>query len=100
MGTSMGEKMLGAELPEALVDQFMQQAEDADCKKKVALRAAVKLWVDLSPEMQRHLRDVSLSDQSFLEMVHEMLEERVDEGDRAGEKLVGRQGRKPGQKGR
>ncbi len=92
--------MLGAELPVGLVDQFLKQAEDADCKKKVALRAAVKLWVDLSPEMQRHLRDLSLSDQSFLEILQKMLEERFAEGDRAGEKLVGRQGRKPGRKGR
>lgn len=100
MGTPIGEKMLGAELPEELVGQFLQQAEAADCKKKVALRAAVKLWVDLSPEMQRRLRDLSLSSQGFLEILQQMLDERMDEGDRAGEKLVGRRKRKPGQKGR
>lgn len=45
-----GEKSFGAELPISLAERFAEQCDAMDCKKKTAIRAAIKyVAVSISP---------------------------------------------------
>lgn len=47
--------MFGAHLPETLCDAFMEQCDATNAKKKVALRAAVELWIELPEDVRLKL---------------------------------------------
>jgi len=77
MAKTIGEKMLGAELPESLVDKFMAQSEEVNCKKKVALRGAVKLWVNLPLEVRSKLLNQGINDDSFVALVEDIVKDVI-----------------------
>ena len=94
--------LLSAQIDKAVSDVFLSQAKGRGFKKKAALESAVKLWTSLPPEIQARLMDSSLEETTFIELIHQIVDERVVAGYEAAEALVKRkrQKRKPAQKGR
>lgn len=93
------EKMLSADVDSALVDLFLEQADERGYKKKRALAAAAKLWVELPQEVQARLIDQSLDTNSFVELVQKIVDERIEAGRRTARKSLERPHKKRGQKG-
>ncbi|HRT85879.1 MAG TPA: hypothetical protein P5296_04645 [Anaerohalosphaeraceae bacterium] len=94
-----GEKSFGAELPISLAERFAEQCDAMDCKKKTAIRAAIKLWVELPADVRVKLLDQSLDGATFVELVQRIVDERIAAGNRAGEAIAARRPHKPNPKG-
>jgi hypothetical protein len=71
------EKLLSAHVDAELCDRFLQQAATRCVVKKRALAAAVKLWSELPAEIQARLLDRSIEESAFLELVHQIVDERI-----------------------
>lgn len=93
------EKLLSADVDSKLADRFLEQADQRGYKKKRSLAAAVKLWVELPEVVQARLLNQSLDGDSLVELVQQILDEYIEEGRKAGLKLVERQRKKRTQKG-
>lgn len=93
------EKLLSAHVESSLIDQFLGQAEERGFKKKRVLAGAVRLWVSLPPEIQAKLLNESLTGDSFLSLVQEIVDERMEAGKQAARALVEHQKRKSTRKG-
>lgn len=93
------EKNLGAMIATDLVDEFTAQVDQRGYKIKRALAAAVKLWKDLPEEIQARLLNQSLDSNSLVEIVQEIVEERIDVGRKAARKSLERPRKKRGRKG-
>jgi len=62
------------------------------------LEAAAKLWIDLPEDIRLALLTGKVED-SLVEIVRRIVEDRISAGEAAGRALSERQKRKPGQKG-
>jgi len=93
------EKLLSADIDSDLADNFLSQADERGYRKKRALAAAIKLWIELPTEIQARLLDLSLDGSSFIELVRKIADEQIAKGSRAGRALLERQNRKKAQKG-
>ena len=87
-------------MDETLVDAFTNQVEERGSKIKRSLAAAVKLWVELPSDIQGLLLDESLKSDSFIALVHKIVDERIEAGRNAARKLVSRPLKKQAPKGR
>jgi hypothetical protein len=65
MGIEKFNKNLGGMMPSALVNAFTTQVEERGSKIKRSLAAAVKLWIELPPDLQGLLLDQSLPSDTF-----------------------------------
>ncbi|KKN73157.1 hypothetical protein LCGC14_0403300 [marine sediment metagenome] len=89
------QKLLSADVDSELVDLFLTQADERGYKKKRALAAATKLWVELPVEIQGQFINQSLNANSFLILVQGIVDERIEKGYADGKKfLAKRQKRK------
>jgi len=98
MAEKKGEKNLGAMVEEGLVDAFTEQVDGRGYKIKRSLAAAVRLWVDLPEEIQARLLNQTLAANGLVEIVQGIVDERIQAGKKAAQKLAGPRSRKPGQK--
>ncbi len=69
--------MLSAHVDAELCDRFLQQAHTRCVIKKRALAAAVKLWSELPAEIQIQLLDRSVKENDFVELVRQIVDERI-----------------------
>ena len=98
MSISENEKMLGAHVPNELAERFSAQVEVRGFKIKRAVASAIELWLALPQEYQSHLIDRELPSNSLVELVQEIVDERIDAGRRAGKALLARPKRKQARK--
>jgi hypothetical protein len=71
------EKLLSAHVDAELCDRFLQQASTRSIVKKRALAAAINLWIELPPEIQARLLDRSTKGSAFVELVNQIVDERI-----------------------
>ena len=81
-----------------IVDAFTSQADTRGQVKKSALAAAVRLWTSLPEEIQARLMNRSLSEIAFIELIHQIVDTRIEDGRKAGQALAKHQKSKQGQK--
>jgi len=78
---------------------FRLQAKERRQPIKYSLEAAVKLWTELPPEIQSRLLNQSLSPDSFIELIQQIVDERIETGRKVAKKTFSPQRKKRGQKG-
>jgi hypothetical protein len=71
------ERTLGADIPVDLFDEFNDQCKRLGQIKKEAVRAMVKLWVQLPDEIQAKLINQSLDTDSFVELVSHIANKQI-----------------------
>ena len=71
------ERTLGVDIPVELFDEFNSQRKKRGQVKKEAVRAMVKLWVQLPEEIQAKLLNQSLDGKSFISLVRQIANEQV-----------------------
>lgn len=92
-------KYIGGPIPADLKDKIDAQVEEYGWKIGRVVIGMAKLWAELPPLVQARLLNQSLDSDSFIELVQQIVDQRIEEGRKAGQALVGRRKRKPGQKG-
>lgn len=90
---------LAGKVPVTIVKKFRSQARKRGQKVKTNLAAAAKLWVELPEEVQARLLNQTLDANTFIELVREIVEERIAAGQSAAETLLQLRSKKPSQKG-
>ena len=93
-------KYIGGPIPSELKDKIDAQVEECGWKIGRVVIGMAKLWAELPPSIQARLLSQSLESDSFIELVQQIVDERIEEGRKAAQALVGRQKRKPGRKDR
>lgn len=96
----MQKRSLSAVVDEELYDSFTDQADQRGVKVKRAVAAAARLWVELPPEIQARLLNQTLDENAFMALVQQVVDERIEEGRKAGKAIASRHPQKPGPKGR
>jgi len=86
-------------MPADLVDAFTQQVEERAGKIKRSLAGAVKLWIELPPDIQGLLLDESLPSDSFIALVQKIVDDRIHAGRSVGLRLLLPPPKKPTPKG-
>ena len=71
------ERTLAADIPVKLFEEFNSQRKKRCQVKKEAVRAMVKLWVQLPEEVQAKLLNQSLDGKSFISLVSHIADERI-----------------------
>lgn len=82
----------------SLVDEFTEQVDQRGYKIKRSLAAAVRLWLDLPEAVQARLLNQTLEANSLVELVQEIVDEKIQAGTKAAQKLVGHRGKKQARK--
>ena len=77
MAYNENERTLSADIPEKLFEEFNKQRKKHGQVKKEAVRAMVKLWVQLPEEVQAKLLNQSLDGKSFTRLVSHIADERI-----------------------
>ena len=93
-------KYIGGPIPSDLKDKIDEQVEECGWKIGRVVVGMAKLWAGLPPSMQAQLVNQSMDSDSFIELIQQIVDQRIEEGRKAAQALVGRQKRKPGRKGR
>ena len=98
-------KNFGGMMDAKLVDSFvatipLNSVGQPKYKKKHVLAYAMKLWIDLPSEIRNKLIMEELAGDTLIGLIQQILDQRIEEGRKAGQALVGPQKRKPGRKGR
>ena len=78
--------------------EFQAQWKSRRQQKNGAVESAIRLWVDLPVTVQASIMDSELSANCLVELVQEIVDERIEAGRVAGAKLLERQKRKLTQK--
>lgn len=99
MPIGKNEKMLGAHIDSCLVDEFSKQVDERGQKNKRALAAAVRLWLGLPEAIQARLLNQALEANSLVEVVQQIVDQRIQAGRKAAQELAERQRKKRGRKG-
>jgi len=86
---------LAGKVPTAIAKKFRSQARQRGQKVKKNLAAAAKLWVELPETMQARLLNQSLDANSFIEIVQQIVEERIEAGRSAARKSLEPPRKKP-----
>lgn len=79
---------LASKVPASLAANFRRQAKERGQQVKYNLEAATRLWVSLPVEIQARLLDKSLSETAFIELINQVVDERIEAGRKAGQALV------------
>lgn len=90
---------LSADIDKTVYDKFQAQWKARRHQKNGAAEAAIRLWVDLPIEVQARLLAADFDANGLVELVQQILDQRIEAGRKAGLKLAGRPPHKPGQKG-
>jgi hypothetical protein len=99
MAYKKDEITLAADVPIALFDEFNEQRTKRNQVKKGAVASAIKLWISLPEEIQARLLNQSLTETAFIELLNEIVDERIEAGRRAGKALRERLKNRRNQKG-
>ncbi len=91
-------KNLASVVPAKLANKFRSQAKKRRQHIKYSLAAAVKLWISLPPEIQAKLLNEELEPNSFIALVRQIVDERIEAGRIAARKSLERPRKKRGQK--
>jgi hypothetical protein len=70
-------KLLSAHIDPELCDHFLQQAHMRCIVKKRALAGAVRLWTELPAEIQARLLDRTAEENTFVDLVGQIVDERL-----------------------
>jgi hypothetical protein len=87
-------KNLASKVPGDIADAFRKQAKERGQQVKYNLAAAAKLWISLPIEVQARLLDKSLSDSNLMELIDQMVTDRIAAGRETGRSLIERQKQK------
>ncbi|MBN1126951.1 MAG: hypothetical protein JXA82_18260 [Sedimentisphaerales bacterium] len=98
MATSKNEKSLIAQVDLGLADKFQAQLAERGQKQKLAMSAAIKLWIELPVEIQARLLDQSMDSSAFISLVREIVDQRIQEGRKAARALHGSHKKRQAQK--
>lgn len=71
------EQTLTADIPTKLFEEFNAQRKTRGQVKKEAIRAMVKLWIQLPEEFQAKLLSQSISADSFTDLVRQIVDEQI-----------------------
>lgn len=82
---------MASKVPSYIADAFRKQAKDRGQQVKYNLAAAARLWLSLPIEVQARLLDKSLSDSNLLELIDQMVTDRIAAGRVSGRSLTERQ---------
>ncbi len=93
-------KYIGGPIPSDLKDKIDAQVEECGWKIGRVVVGMAKLWAGLPLSIQARLVNQSLDSESFIDLVQQIVDQRIEEGRKAGQAIVERQKRKPGPKGR
>jgi hypothetical protein len=66
-----------AEIYSETADIFQKQVSERGTKQKAAISAAMRLWAELPVEIQARLLDQSLNGSAFIELVNQVIDERI-----------------------
>ena len=88
MAYKKGQTTLAADIPDTVFEAFDDQRLERGQVKKEAVSAAIRLWVSLPDELQGRLLNKTLSETYFVELIHEIVEERIQAGEKTGKALV------------
>jgi hypothetical protein len=70
-------KLLSAHIDPELCDRFLQQAHMRCIVKKRALAGAVRLWTELPTDLQARLLDRTTEENTFTDLVRQIVDERL-----------------------
>ena len=76
------EQTLAADIPVKLFEEFNSQRKKRGQVKKEAVRAMVKLWIQLPEEIQAKLLGQSLDGKSFINLVRQIADEQIKKNHR------------------
>jgi hypothetical protein len=71
------EQTLTADIPAKLFEEFDSQRRKRGQVKKEAVRAMVKLWVQLPEEFQAKLLNQSTGTDSFTDLIRQIVDEQI-----------------------
>lgn len=91
--------MLGGHIDAGIVEEFSKQVAERGYKNKRCLAAAVKLWLGLPEVVQAKLLNQSLDADKFIALVQEIVDERIEAGQKAARKSLERPRKKRNRKG-
>ena len=90
---------LSVDINPQIFAEFQSQWKTRGQVRNRAVQAALKLWIELPVEIQARLIDQKLDGLSFIELVQEIVDERIAKGYADGGKFLAKhQKRKPTQK--
>lgn len=81
-------KNLASKIPARIADAFRKQARERRNHIKYCLAAAVKLWTELPDTVQARLLNQSLDADSFIALVQEIVDERIEAGRKTARKSL------------
>jgi hypothetical protein len=77
MAYQENERTLAADIPLGLFEEFNRQCKKRGQVKKGAVRAMVKLWLQLPEDVQARLLNQSLEGKSFVSLVRHIADEQI-----------------------
>jgi hypothetical protein len=86
-------KLLSAHIDPELCDHFLQQAHMRCIVKKRALAAAVRLWTELPADLQARLLDRTADENTFTDLVQQIVDERLGKSKKEPASQVHKQSR-------
>lgn len=89
------EKTLSADIKISVLDDFLSQTRSRGFTKKRCVEAAIRLWTDLPVEVQAKILDGSMDTPALFELVQKVVDERIEAGRQAAERLAKRHRRRP-----
>ncbi len=97
MAYKKNEKTIAADVPGEVFEAFEEQRQQRGQVKKQALSSAIRLWVSLPEDIQARLLNKALKETAFIELIHEIVDQRIADGVRDGLSKLPKQ--KPSSKG-
>ncbi len=82
MSEENSSRFLSVEIPSPLFEAFDKQRLERGQVKKAAVVAAIKLWIELPEEIQARLLNQALDGSAFVELVEQIVDERIAAGRR------------------
>jgi hypothetical protein len=94
---------LNARVPQSLRDSFWNTVPKGTNKQHV-MAAVARLWISLPPDYQKMLIDAesmgkAIGQSSLIEIVQQIVEDRIQDGKRAGKSFLELQRKKRGPRG-
>jgi hypothetical protein len=80
------EQTLAADIPVKLFEEFDSQRRKRGQVKKKAIRAMVKLWIQLPEEFQAKLLNQSVGADSFTDLVRQIVDEQIKKAAAPGDR--------------
>jgi len=99
MAYKENKETLSVDVDKDVFGAFQKQWKARKQYKNDAVEAAISLWIALPTEVQAKLLAKELDANSLVQLVQEIVDQRIEAGRKAGLKLVGPPPHKPTRKG-